>query len=424
MREAINQELHARPYVRFQGPAHVLHLAFMHEPGSACEGPEALTQPLRMRSTYRTERHGIYSSDVPGVGHLVLAWACHTSYTSFTLTLYGLKEAFLPFEPFGYDLAALLPAGWLAARRETLLSALRLSVMPEDALPLPFERIEAMFDRNVLTASQVMGGAGTVWADYRLAEDGFSRMLMLTRGMSRHELGRTVQRLLNVQDFYHLALLPLPAARELQPSLALAESRLNETMHAISVAESMPEKRDRLAELMALAVEIEHDLAVISVRFSPAFSYDALLRSSFEELRESKVPGLLPGSVFVMRRVNPAVQTYTSLQERLEAMSRRIARAADLLRTAIELNLGEQNQRLLMRLDERAKLQLRLQETVEGLSVIAISYYAVGLIGYGLKGLKAMGWHLQPDAAIAWALPVVVGVVWFGGAFMRRRLHR
>jgi uncharacterized membrane-anchored protein len=356
------------------------------------------------------------------VGHLVLAWACHTSYTSITLYLYGLKEAFFPFEPFSYDLTALLPPGWLDGQRESLLSAVRLSVMSAEEPPA-FERIAEFFDRNVLTASQVMGGAGTAWTDYRLADDGFSRLLMVAHDMSRHELGRTVQRLLNVQDFYHLVLLPLPAARELQPELARAESRLNETMRAISEAEAMPDKRDRLAELMALAVEIEHDSAVLNVRLSPAYSYDALLRSSFEELREGKVPGFLPMSVFVLRRVNPAVQTYNSLQERLEAMSRRIARAADLLRTAIELNLGEQNQRLLTRLDERARVQLRLQETVEGLSVIAISYYAVGLLGYALKGLKAMGWHLQPDAAIAWTLPIVVGGVWFGGNFMRRRLH-
>lgn len=423
----INQELHARPYVRLSEPAHVLHLAFLHPPGAPgleTEGRAALVAALQMRDTYETSRHSIHAADLPGVGRLVLAWACHTSYTTYTLYLYGLKEAYQPSAPFAYDLRALLPAGWLEARRDALLHLTRLSVFAEREVPATFEHVATYFDRNVLRANHVMGQAGTAWSDYRLDDDGCGRLLLLVREMTRHELGRTVQRLLNVEDHYHLVLLALPAARELQGRLTQAEAQLNETMKAISAAETMADKRLRLAELMALAVEIEHDLAVHTARFSPAFSYFSLLKGSYEELRESKVPGLLPMSVFVLRRVNPAVQTYTSLQARLEAMSQRIARAADLLRTAIELNLGEQNQHLLTRLDQRARLQLRLQETVEGLSVIAISYYLLGLLGYGVKGLKAAGWHVDPEVAIAWALPVVLAGVWGAGRFMRGRLRR
>lgn len=427
MREAINQELHARPYVKFAGPAHVLHLSFVAgllNAGGDAPADDDLAGRLEMRPTYETPRHSIHAKDVPGVGHLVLTSARHTSYTAYTLILYGLKETLQPAEPFGYDLAALLPDGWLAARHGALLNATRLSVVLEGDSAPPFEAIAAMFDRNVLTASRVMGGAGTAWSDFRLGEDGCGRILLVAGEMSRHALGRTVQRLLNAEDYYHLVLRPLEGARALQPKLAEAESRLHTVMQAIAHAETMADKRVQLDALMALAAEIEHDLALHTMRFSPAFSYFALLKTSFEELREAKVPGLLPMSVFVLRRVNPAVQTYTTLQERLEAMSRRIARAADLLRTAIELNLGEQNQTLLAGMNDRARAQLRLQETVEGLSVIAISYYAIGLLSYALKGLKAAGWHVDSDMAVLWALPIVVGVVWFGGLLMRRRLHR
>lgn len=425
-RETIYQELHARPYVRFQGPAHVLHLSFVldrMEAQNGSSGCDELLTVLGLRATYETERHGIYACDLPGVGHLVLSWAQHTSYTSYTFYLYGLKEAFHPFEPFAFDMTTLLPVGWLDSRRPALLNAVRLSLLAEAGEPYTFERIADYFDRNVLTASQVMGGAGTVWSDYRLADDGFGKMLLVVREMSRHELGRTVQRLLNVEDYYPLVLLPLSDVRELQPTLAKAETRLNQAMKAISQAEEMKDKRRWLAELMALAVEIEHDLAILNARLAPAYSYFALLQTSFDELRETKVQGVLTMSVFVLRRVKPAVQTYTTLQQRLETMSQHVARAADLLRTAIELNLGEQNQRLLSRMDERAKVQLRLQETVEGLSVIAISYYAIGLLSYTLKGLKGMGWHLETDVTIAWAIPLVLGIVWYGGRRLRRHLH-
>lgn len=423
-RSAINQELHARPYVQFRGPAHILHLSYLggcHAAADA-DGPQALVSAFGMRATCESERHRIYAADVPGVGHLVLSWACHTSYTTFTLYLYGLKEGLLPTAPFAYDMPGLLPAGWLPARHDRLLVALRLSALPEEeTAPATMSRMACVFERHVMKASRVMGGLGTIWSDYRLAEGGFGRQVLMVGNMSRHELGRTVQRLLNIEDYYHMVLLPLPLARAVQLELTDMENRLTEVMTAISRAEGMEDKRFRLAELMALAVDVEHRLAVLNVRLSPAFSYFHLLNSAYRELRESKVAGLLPVSVFVLRRVAPAVQTYTSLLARLQTMSERIARAGDLLRAAIELNINEQNQRLLAGLDDRAKRQLRLQETVEGLSVIAISYYALGLLGYGLKGAKAVGWYVAYDQAIAGALPAVIAAVWLGARLVRRR---
>ena len=46
---------------------------------------------------------------------------------------------------------------------------------------------------------------------------------------------------------------------------------------------------------------------------------------------------------------------------------------------------------LLGAMNRRQQLQLRLQATVEGLSVAAITYYIVGLVGYAAKGLKEGG---------------------------------
>src|SRR3546814_18423991 len=59
--------------------------------------------------------------------------------------------------------------------------------------------------------------------------------------------------------------------------------------------------------------------------------------------------------------------------------------ASNLLRTRVDIELEAQNRDVLMSMNRRARLQLRLQETVEGLSVVAISYYVVGLVGYAAK---------------------------------------
>ena len=55
---------------------------------------------------------------------------------------------------------------------------------------------------------------------------------------------------------------------------------------------------------------------------------------------------------------------------------------SSLIRTRIETTLSQQSTDLLRSMNQRTQMQLRLQQTVEGLSVLAISYYAIGIIGY------------------------------------------
>ena len=119
---------------------------------------------------------------------------------------------------------------------------------------------------------------------------------------------------------------------------------------------------------------------------------------------------------FIVRRLLPAMNTCVTMARRQEDLSSRVARNSQLLRTRVEVELERQNQELLAQMNRRAKLQLHLQETVEGLSVVAISYYALGLIGYLAKAAKGLplpgGTTLQPDVAIGVAVvPVLLAVI-------------
>jgi uncharacterized membrane-anchored protein len=69
-------------------------------------------------------------------------------------------------------------------------------------------------------------------------------------------------------------------------------------------------------------------------------------------------------------------------------------------------------------------MQLRLQQTVEGLSVAAITYYTVALVGYAAQALHVAGWRVDKDIATGLAIPVVAGVVWWGLRRFRRQLER
>jgi len=112
--------------------------------------------------------------------------------------------------------------------------------------------------------------------------------------------------------------------------------------------------------------------------------------------------------------------TCSSVEKRLLDLSERVARASDLLRTRVDIAREQQNQTLLASMNRRARLQLRLQQTVEGLSIAAITYYVVGLVGYGAKAAKESGIPLSVEIVTGASIPVVALVMWL----LVRRLRR
>ena len=87
-----------------------------------------------------------------------------------------------------------------------------------------------------------------------------------------------------------------------------------------------------------------------------------------------------------------------------------------------QVELERQNQELLAQMNRRAKLQLHLQETVEGLSVVAITYYASQLVQYLAKGVKHQIEPLTPEGLTAAAIPVIALIVALGTRRMRKHL--
>lgn len=422
-RDGIWQELHARPYVRFSGPAEVLRVSFLVDEDAADADRANLTrfnQVLGLSATYETPRHGIFATTIAQAGRLVLSWERHTEFVAYTFFLYDLT---IPFRPFSLDWRSILPSGWLEGFDTLPLVATRMAVDAKKEMPPTLEGLMALFEGHTVNGSRVMGGRAAVYSCYRIHQDGFGRIAVFVDEMSPQDLGRTVERLLGIEDCYHLTLLSLPMARDLKPDLAAAERRMGTEMDALRGADSLEGKRTVLDALLELAAEVEHVRARVSNRFAGSSAYFSLLESRFADLREEKIEHVLRLSRFVMRRVRPAADTYRAILERLANLSERVDRAADLLRTRIELHVEEQNQRLLESVDRRARLQLRLQEAIEGLSVFVITYYALGLIGYALKGIKSRGFEFDLDATLGLALPIVLVTVWWIARAIRRRFR-
>ncbi|MDF1728552.1 MAG: DUF3422 domain-containing protein, partial [Sulfitobacter sp.] len=190
---------------------------------------------------------------------------------------------------------------------------------------------------------------------------------------------------------------------DLMARMRAPEGKAEETLHA----------------LLDISVELETLAVQSAFRFGATGAYQAIVSQRIAALRETRFLGRQGFAEFMMRRYEPAMRTVQSTETRLQTMSARAVRAAELLRTRVDVERSAQNQDILASMDKRADLQLRLQRTVEGLSVVAISYYAVSLAGYLLYPLaEALGFSKGMLTA-AVTLPVV-GAVWY----MVRRLRR
>ena len=271
-----------------------------------------------------------------------------------------------------------------------------------------------------MVAAKVAEEAAWIFTDFKI-DNGFSRFLVLNESLTQRQAGRTVQRLVEIETYRMMALLGLPVAKEVGGWLYKGEKQLAALMDRIGEAKSPEDERGALAVLSALAAEVEHSVAGTTFRFGASRAYHGLVMQRIEELREVRIPGLPTFFEFMQRRLMPAMNTCEAISRRQEELSGRVARNSQLLRTRVDIELERQNQELLGQMNNRAKMQLRLQETVEGLSVVVLTYYGSQLVPYLAKGTKELH-HLNTDVITAISIPLIAGLVFWGTRRMRKKL--
>jgi uncharacterized membrane-anchored protein len=343
-----------------------------------------------------------------------LRWQRHTEFSSYTFIRNGAAE-----RPFASPVSLLVPPEWLAGIPGRTLVAAHAEVIPQAMLPGGSE-IAAVFEGNYVVGADIGDGVGSAFTDFRVHTDGFGRFLVYDRGMSRYQSGRMLQRLFELETYRMMALLALPVARELSPKLSRMERELADVTATLAREEADdPTLLDRVTQL---AAEAESAVAATQYRFGAARAYHTLVKSRIEELRERRLSGTQTVHEFMARRLAPAMATCESVAARQVDFSERVGRASRLLSTRVDIVREKQNQALLASMNRRARLQLRLQQTVEGLSIAAITYYGVGLIGYVFKGAKAGGLGVDAELATGLAVPVVALLAALGLRLARRRL--
>lgn len=406
LRAAVLGEVHARPFTPIETPRRVLHFAFEMSAERGEADRAALVAACAARGLPELPK-GAKHHRVE-FGATALRWEQHSEFTTYTWELPSQTPDGLPFHPPAAALAS--PMG-LVPQPGPVLVAVDLHLVADPAAKIAPERL---FDRASLAAAENSDGTALYTTDFQTDPAGFVRILIVDRGLGAERAGALTQRVLEIETYRTLALLGLPEAQRLAPSVRGIELRLTEVTTATRTALGLEANQRLLDELTALAAELEAGAAESQFRFGASRAYDQIVQLRLQTIGERKVGGLPTWTSFLARRMAPAIRTITTLEERQANLAQKLARAANLLRTRVDVELQQQNRDVLGAMNERTRLQLMLQATVEGLSVAAISYYVVGLFGYLVKGLHdARLIHVDPSLATGAFVPLAILLVWW-----------
>ncbi|HSH90235.1 MAG TPA: DUF3422 domain-containing protein [Ramlibacter sp.] len=411
-RVALHNEIHARPPESMSAPLAISHLVMAGE-GARDASREHIASLLRDHHLPLPDAQSTHIR--MDIGAFRIRWELHTEFVTWSFSRAIDAAGFGEREP--PTAIEAVPQEWLASLPGECLAALHLWVLPTQAAG-DTSLVKHILNEDTLVASTVADGHGEVYTDFAIHADGYSRMVLLAGSITQRRLGRLVQRLLEIDTYRMAALLGLPAAREAAAELAYAERELAELAGAIRVAgrHEEPQLLDRLTKL---AGQVEGQYATTHSRFSASSAYFELVDRRIADISESRLAGLQTIGEFMERRLSPARATCEWATRRQDALSQRVSRISNLLRTRVEIEQQQSSQALLATMNARQGLQLKLQATVEGLSVAAITYYIVGLVSYLAKGAHAIGWPWSAESSAAFAIPVVALAVWWS----LRRLH-
>ena len=413
-RYSLSNEIHARPPPEIVAPERLSYVAIHYDVGHA----SAATADLRRLCTIwgRTAPLEDVTHFEISHGDVRLKWECHTEFATYT---FSKNEAF--HRPFETPVILSVDTGWMAQISGQLIVAIHLAVQKNQSTLPELTGVADEFDGNVLVGAKVAGSNGLVLTDLKLHADDFGRMLVIDFQLGQRQCGRTVQRLLEIETYRMMALLGLPVARKTAALLGVLESDLA-AVTLLMAQDTSQDEPALLVRLTRLAASVESEVAANSFRFGASAAYYDLVKRRISELREERLVGIQTIGEFLDRRLAPAMATCASVKKRLLDLSGRVARASDLLRTRVDIERERQNQALLASMNHRARMQLRLQQTVEGLSIAAISYYVVGLVGYAAKAMKEGGVPLSPELVTGGSIPLVVLAIWLAVRRVRKSL--
>jgi len=418
LRYQLVNELHARPFPTLNVPCTAVFLA-IKQPVEAASRDQSAD---RAHLIDLLDRHGAPHPQ-PGANHYfgkigrhTLKWESHTEFVTYTVFTGGQSER--AFDPADFGI---FPDDWLACAPGARITSALIRVSESQGDDQIQRDTSDWFVAESVAIASVLDNAAIIAGDFRIDDAGHSRFTVsASKGTGARRVGRIVQRICEIETYKAMSMLGFSRILQMTGRMGEIDRDLTRLISEMS-SEDRPAE-DTLSRLLKLSAELEQMVSDAAFRFSATAAYERIVSQRIQVLREERFRGQQIFSEFMMRRYEPAMRTVRSTNERLNAMADRAMRAGELLRTRVDVERSAQNQAVLESMDRRADMQLRLQTTVEGLSVVAISYYAVSLAGYLLFPLAGPLGLSKGYITAAVTLPMIVLVWWMVGR-IRNKLH-
>lgn len=402
----IDAETHARPVPPLEAPLRIRRVGFFSTNHGA--DLQALHQQMAALAGGGPGPDGLARQLSFTAGGRRVTWERHNEFATLTWTAPLTDSDNWP-EGIGLELHRGLPM--ILATRIDLLDGARIA---EPAL--------VGFNRQSLAYSRIFDDSAEAATDFVRDADGFTRFEVAIGQSGAHRQGVIVRRLLEIETYRVLALMGLPRARELGGVVTGFENRLRRILKGLAPGDATEDLHDVLAQLHDLSVEVGQAVERTSFRFAATHAYGAVLDERLSRLRERAIGEHTTIQRFTDNRVHPALSTCRAMEKRLATVTEKVQGAIELLEARISLSIQTQNKSLLDSLTDTARSQFRLQQTVEGLSIIAISYYAIGLLGYVYQGLHDV-LPFSKETMVALSVPIVVAITYLAMHRIRRHMR-
>ena len=398
----LHQELHARPYPKISSPCVISHIAYFHDKKNVNAEYACINELAK-----NFQVNGIANdtnSYFQEFGSFSLRWENHREFS--TLTIISPTPNTVNGNATALDM---FPEKWLSKFPGKVVSATNVMVN----LCVENHSIETHLGRKPSIACRLIDNQVTLWTSLHLDKQGFTRFYIsdnsqIDEHRKQLQLGSLVLKILEIETYRQMALLALPVAKSIAPVATELGQKCAGILETMTKLNSRSDESRLLQELTNVAAEVEKLRASSSYRFSATIAYAELVNSRLEELDQQKVENKDLLGDFILRRFMPAIRTCKSVQLQLESLSKRLTRASDLLRTRVDQTIAEQNKKLLESMNRRSHLQLRLQQTVEGLSVAAISYYLISLLKIFTGAINKEVYPINENLIIGFMTPVVL----------------
>lgn len=396
-------------------PLHIHHVAYLmkdppHDSPHAREEFRQLLSFFQIGSDriFEDKRMGTGIKEYPNGDRLLIYWRLHTEYYSYQTWHLpagpGRLPVFGPIDLPGYLFQA-CPLG-------TRIAWLDL-VFQHRSQPIGQDELKKYFKGTEIYGSRISNGTVSVYTDF--TPDSESRVRFLVYSSDGEYLAERAffiaESLSFLENYYHLILMPLEEFNQNMNETYLLEKDQVIKREEISggIETSGPKQlKEWLIVLTRSLAEANRIGDRVRYNLASAVPYDSILKATLADLNEVPVEYGMPMSHFISRKVRGIADGYQRLIDRIDALNKALEGTIAVLRTRVDMAMEEQNLALLKSVDQTTKNQVHLQQTVEGLSVIVLSYYITGIVNYFFKGLSEWGYIHSPYLATALFLPLSI----------------